>query len=118
MRQWLRYEQQHGGGSCMTKNFAELKELVMAGKKVKKMDFLFVIQYLKKKKKKKNEQGVPNALRAEVWKITSGASNKIEIQHGKYEALLKEHAGEESVATEEIGRDLVQSFFFFKKKKN
>ncbi|KAK5109850.1 hypothetical protein LTR62_006457 [Meristemomyces frigidus] len=53
--------------------------------------------------------GLPNLLRGEIWELTSG-SLWLRLQKPKqYEETLKKHAGQQSLAIEEIEKDLNRS---------
>lgn len=54
-------------------------------------------------------KGVPDSLRAEVWLIFSGAINQIQTHPGYYASLVDECDGKDTLATEEIERDLYRS---------
>lgn len=54
-------------------------------------------------------KGVPDSLRAEVWLIFSGAINQIQTHPGYYASLVDECDGKNTLATEEIERDLHRS---------
>ncbi|CAO3592663.1 unnamed protein product [Absidia cylindrospora] len=53
--------------------------------------------------------GLPNNLRAEIWEMCSGSSYLRFVNPGVYEDLLKTYAGQESLSTEEIEKDLNRS---------
>lgn len=53
--------------------------------------------------------GLPNRLRGEMWELTSGAMYLRFQELGTYEKLLKDHKGEQSLAIEEIEKDLYRS---------
>lgn len=53
--------------------------------------------------------GLPNALRGELWEMCSGSSYLRFANPGAYEDLLKMYADQESLATEEIEKDLNRS---------
>ncbi|GAA95389.1 uncharacterized protein L969DRAFT_44592 [Mixia osmundae IAM 14324] len=53
--------------------------------------------------------GLPNRLRGEIWEITSG-SGLLRMSHqGEYERILVDHAGQTSMSTDEIEKDLYRS---------
>ncbi|KAI8342533.1 rab-GTPase-TBC domain-containing protein [Chlamydoabsidia padenii] len=53
--------------------------------------------------------GLPNSLRGEIWEMCSGAAYLRFANAGVYEDLLKKYAGQESLSTEEIEKDLNRS---------
>ncbi|KAI8919464.1 rab-GTPase-TBC domain-containing protein [Powellomyces hirtus] len=53
--------------------------------------------------------GLPNTLRGEVWEVSCGAIHKRYMHPGYYEKLHQDHAGEVSLSTEEIEKDLNRS---------
>ncbi|RKP00542.1 hypothetical protein CXG81DRAFT_13114, partial [Caulochytrium protostelioides] len=53
--------------------------------------------------------GIPNALRGELWELTSGALHVRYLNEGVYDALHRSHAGQTSLSTEEIEKDLNRS---------
>jgi hypothetical protein len=53
--------------------------------------------------------GLPNSLRGEIWEMCSGAAYLRFANAGVYEELLKKYAGQESLSTEEIEKDLNRS---------
>jgi hypothetical protein len=53
--------------------------------------------------------GLPNTLRGELWEMCSGSSYLRFAHPGAYEDLLKTYADQESLATEEIEKDLNRS---------
>lgn len=54
-------------------------------------------------------RGIPDALRAEMWSIYAGAAADAASRPTYYRRMLRECAGVESLATEEIERDLHRS---------
>ncbi|XP_078267784.1 TBC1 domain family member 9B-like isoform X1 [Rhinoraja longicauda] len=54
-------------------------------------------------------KGLPESLRGELWLLFSGALNEMQMHPGYYARLVRESMGKESVATEEIERDLHRS---------
>ncbi|KAJ3007930.1 hypothetical protein HKX48_008865 [Thoreauomyces humboldtii] len=53
--------------------------------------------------------GLPNTLRGEIWEVSCGAIHKRYMHPGYYEKLHQDHAGEVSLSTEEIEKDLNRS---------
>ncbi|KAJ3151541.1 hypothetical protein HDU89_001984 [Geranomyces variabilis] len=53
--------------------------------------------------------GLPNTIRGEVWELSCGAMHKRYMNPGYYEKLHQDHAGELSLSTEEIEKDLNRS---------
>ncbi|CAO3592844.1 unnamed protein product [Absidia cylindrospora] len=53
--------------------------------------------------------GIANNLRAEIWEMCSGSSYLRFANPGVYDDLLKMYAGQESLATEEIEKDVNRS---------
>nr|XP_061793342.1 TBC1 domain family member 9B-like [Nerophis lumbriciformis] len=53
--------------------------------------------------------GIPDKLRGELWLLFSGALNQMSTQPGYYSELAERAAGQCSLATEEIERDLHRS---------
>ncbi|XP_051871160.1 LOW QUALITY PROTEIN: TBC1 domain family member 9B-like [Pristis pectinata] len=54
-------------------------------------------------------KGLPESLRGELWLLFSGALNEMLMHPGYYSGLVKESMGKDSLATEEIERDLHRS---------
>jgi Ca2+-binding EF-hand superfamily protein len=53
--------------------------------------------------------GLPNRLRGELWELTSGAMYLRFQELGTYEKILEDHKGQQSLAIEEIEKDLYRS---------
>ncbi|XP_022105913.1 TBC1 domain family member 9-like isoform X1 [Acanthaster planci] len=54
-------------------------------------------------------KGIPESLRGEIWLLFSGAINEMATQAGYYQSLVEQSLGKESIATDEIERDLHRS---------
>lgn len=80
--QWRAYFELYGSGACMMIT-PELKHLVRLG--------------------------IPNSMRAQLWRLCSGSVYYQLAEPHLYERLLADNAGVESNATEEIERDLHRS---------
>ena len=53
--------------------------------------------------------GLPNRLRGEIWELSSGSIHLRAQFPGEYEAILARHAGQRSLSTDEIEKDLNRS---------
>ncbi|KAI9319371.1 rab-GTPase-TBC domain-containing protein [Dichotomocladium elegans] len=53
--------------------------------------------------------GLPNSLRGEIWEVCSGSIYLRLANQGVYHEILKTYAGQESLSTEEIEKDLNRS---------
>ena len=51
-------------------------------------------------------KGMPEKLRGEIWMLFSGAVNEMATHPGYYQGLVEQSMGKESIATDEIERDL------------
>ncbi|XP_033638788.1 TBC1 domain family member 9-like isoform X1 [Asterias rubens] len=54
-------------------------------------------------------KGIPEGLRGEIWLLFSGAVNEMATQAGYYQSLVEQSLGKDSIATDEIERDLHRS---------
>ncbi|XP_072045709.1 TBC1 domain family member 9B-like [Amphiura filiformis] len=54
-------------------------------------------------------KGMPESLRGEIWLLFSGAVNEMATHPGYYQSLVEQSLGKESIATDEIERDLHRS---------
>ncbi|XP_071477877.1 TBC1 domain family member 9-like [Diadema antillarum] len=54
-------------------------------------------------------KGLPDSLRGEMWMLFSGAINEMATQPGYYQSLVEQSLGRETIATDEIERDLHRS---------
>ncbi|XP_070566267.1 TBC1 domain family member 9-like isoform X3 [Ptychodera flava] len=54
-------------------------------------------------------KGIPDNLRGEIWMLYSGAVNEMATNPGYYLSLVEQSLGKESIATDEIERDLHRS---------
>jgi len=54
--------------------------------------------------------GIPDELRGNLWQICSGSINRLKEQPLYYKNIVNEYKDQESLATEEIERDLYRSF--------
>ncbi|XP_038052661.1 TBC1 domain family member 9-like isoform X2 [Patiria miniata] len=54
-------------------------------------------------------KGIPESLRGEIWLLYSGAVNEMATQAGYYQSLVEQSLGKDSIATDEIERDLHRS---------
>ncbi|XP_077979306.1 TBC1 domain family member 9-like isoform X2 [Glandiceps talaboti] len=54
-------------------------------------------------------KGIPDSLRGEIWMLYSGAVNEMATHPGYYMSLVEQSLGKESIATDEIERDLHRS---------
>ncbi|XP_041466902.1 TBC1 domain family member 9B-like [Lytechinus variegatus] len=54
-------------------------------------------------------KGLPDSLRGEMWMLYSGAINEMATQPGYYQSLVEQSLGRETIATDEIERDLHRS---------
>lgn len=55
--------------------------------------------------------GLPNRLRGEIWELSSGAMYLRWANRGLYQSLLEQNKGAESLALEEIEKDLNRYYF-------
>ncbi|XP_030849072.1 TBC1 domain family member 9B isoform X2 [Strongylocentrotus purpuratus] len=54
-------------------------------------------------------KGLPDSIRGEMWMLYSGAINEMATQPGYYQSLVEKSLGKETIATDEIERDLHRS---------
>ena len=51
-------------------------------------------------------KGMPESLRGEIWLLFSGAVNEMATHQGYYRSLIEQSMGRDTIATDEIERDL------------
>jgi hypothetical protein len=56
--------------------------------------------------------GLPDTIRGEMWEVSSGSIFKRYANQGYYEKLHADHAGQTSLSTEEIEKDLNRFLYF------